>query len=116
MSALRCVSMPCSKPDWSNGGVRGLRERYHLRDDLPAMRCVGYRRSGKCCRDACRWRNCTNAASTPHASSPKRQLTWLRHMPDLNHVDGLADDLMDRLRRLVTTALEGTDKHITDRP
>ena len=60
--------------------VRGLRERYALRADMPSMRCVGYRQvlqylDGDGDRQTLRARG---IAATRQLA--KRQLTWLRSM------------------------------------
>jgi len=60
--------------------LRGLRARYRLSPDLPAMRCVGYRQAWQHLDgelDASELRDTAIAATRQLA---KRQLTWLRSM------------------------------------
>ena len=59
--------------------VRGLRARGDLHDELPAMRCVGYRQTWSAldAGDLAPLRNAGIAATRQLA---KRQLTWLRGM------------------------------------
>jgi tRNA dimethylallyltransferase len=72
--------------------VAGLRARGDLHPALPSMRCVGYRQSwdyldGKIDRAALRE---TGIIATRQLA--KRQLTWLRSMPDRVVMDCLAAD------------------------
>ncbi len=86
--------------------VRALRERGDLRPDLPSMRCVGYRQvwdtlDGRAPMDTLRERG---IAATRQLA--KRQLTWLRGMPERQVIevseqtstDELADQLLRRVR------------------
>ena len=71
-----------------------------LAPDLPAMRCVGYRQAwqhleGRIDRDELRERG---IAATRQLA--KRQLTWLRGMPDLTRVDSLRADLGDAVQMI----------------
>ena len=72
--------------------VAGLRARGDLHPGLPSMRCVGYRQAwdyldGKIDRAALRE---TGIIATRQLA--KRQLTWLRSMPDRVVIDCLAGD------------------------
>ena len=72
------------------GEVRRLRERGDLHPGLPSMRCVGYRQAweyldGQIDRAALRDKG---IAATRQLA--KRQLTWLRSMPDRIVIDCLA--------------------------
>ena len=84
--------------------VRALRERGDLRPELPSMRCVGYRQvwetlDGRAPMDTLRERG---IAATRQLA--KRQLTWLRGMPERQVIevseqtgtDELADQLLRR--------------------
>lgn len=67
--------------------LRALREKYALDANLPSMRCVGYRQvwdflDGNC--DATTLRDKGIFATRQLA---KRQLTWMRSMPDLEIFD-----------------------------
>lgn len=81
--------------------VRELHERADLHADLPAMRCVGYRQlwqhlDGQCTLPEARERG---IAATRQLA--KRQLTWLRHMPERQVVDCLAPDAARQVLELV---------------
>ena len=72
--------------------VAGLRARGDLHPGLPSMRCVGYRQAwdyldGKIDRAALRE---TGIIATRQLA--KRQLTWLRSMPERVVIDCLAGD------------------------
>ena len=80
--------------------VRALRSRRELEADLPSMRCVGYRQV---------WAALDNGALDSVAERgiaatrqlAKRQLTWLRSMPDRQVI---ACDAPDAIARVVATA------------
>ena len=75
--------------------VKWLRTRYALTADMPSMRCVGYRQSWEFLDgaiDATRLRE-TGIAATRQLA--KRQLTWLRSMPDVESLDCLHADLQE---------------------
>ena len=75
--------------------VKSLRTRYALTAEMPSMRCVGYRQSWEFLDgaiDAATLRE-TGIAATRQLA--KRQLTWLRSMPDVQMVDCLRADLQE---------------------
>jgi tRNA dimethylallyltransferase len=87
--------------DRADGGllteVRRLRERGDLHPGLPSMRCVGYRQAweyldGQIDRAALRDKG---IAATRQLA--KRQLTWLRSMPDRVVIDCLAPDMAEKI-------------------
>ncbi|MFP5462842.1 MAG: tRNA (adenosine(37)-N6)-dimethylallyltransferase MiaA [Gammaproteobacteria bacterium] len=86
--------------------VRRLRARGDLHPGLPSMRCVGYRQAwehldGLCDRDTMIARA---VAATRQLA--KRQLTWLRSMPQRQVVDCLAPDAARQVRTLVLQSNE----------
>ena len=87
--------------------LEGLRSRYELSEQLPAMRCVGYRQAwdvleGRAPADTLQARG---AAATRQLA--KRQLTWLRAMDDVERFDCLRPDLAravaERVERFLAT-------------
>ena len=93
--------------------VRALRARGDLHPDLPSMRCVGYRQvwaaldaddlgaSGDglrwaSLRDSPRWASLRDAGIAATRQLAKRQLTWLRSMPDRQVVACDAADAQER--------------------
>ncbi|MGK5025922.1 tRNA (adenosine(37)-N6)-dimethylallyltransferase MiaA [Janthinobacterium sp. RB2R34] len=80
------------KDDALQGEVDGLRRRGDLHPGLPSMRCVGYRQAwdyldGRIDRATLRE---TGIIATRQLA--KRQLTWLRSMPDRLVIDCLSND------------------------
>jgi tRNA dimethylallyltransferase len=86
--------------------MRELRAKYPLDPALPSMRCVGYRQAWKHLDgeyDADELREKAVAATRQLA---KRQLTWLRAMPDVREFDCLATDLQRQVENWVEQQLE----------
>jgi tRNA dimethylallyltransferase len=86
--------------------VEELRETYGLEPGMPSMRCVGYRQA---------WQHLSGELDTDELRSQgiaatrqlaKRQLTWLRSMPDVVLFDCLQDDLATRVIEYVQRELE----------
>ncbi len=87
--------------------VRSLRERYRLTADMPSMRCVGYRQGWEFLEgriDAATMRDQGIFATRQLA---KRQLTWLRGMPEMRVVDCLAQDAAQRVCELAQRVVAG---------
>ena len=85
--------------------LRDLRNRYTLHTNLPSMRCVGYRQAwshldGKYDADELRDRGIYATRQLA-----KRQLTWLRGMPDVRTFDCLDDELNATVRAYADRAL-----------
>lgn len=83
--------------------VAGLRARGDLHPHLPSMRCVGYRQAwdyldGTIDRPALRE---TGIIATRQLA--KRQLTWLRSMPDRVVIDCLANNTADAMLAQIAT-------------
>ena len=88
------------------GEVAALRARGDLHERLPSIRCVGYRQAwehldGR--SDVATMRDRAVAASRQLA---KRQITWLRSMPDRTVIDCLADDATARVVERMAAALD----------
>jgi len=87
--------------------VRALRARGDLHAELPSMRCVGYRQAwetldGLWGMDSLRERG---IAATRQLA--KRQITWLRAMPQRQVVDGQADNATEQVLRAVERLMAG---------
>ena len=87
--------------------VRALRARGDLHAELPSMRCVGYRQTwetldGLWGMDSLRERG---IAATRQLA--KRQITWLRSMPQRRVVDCQAEDATEQVLRAVETLMAG---------
>ena len=87
--------------------VRALRARGDLHPELPSMRCVGYRQAwetldGLWGMDSLRERG---IAATRQLA--KRQITWLRAMPQRQVVDCQADNATEQVLRAVERLMAG---------
>ena len=85
------------------GELRGLRRRYDLHPDLPAMRCVGYRQTWQFMEGEINEAQLLETGIAATRQLAKRQLTWLRSMPDNIDLDCLAPNLeqavFDKIRQ-----------------
>ena len=81
--------------------VRSLRARGDLHAGLPAMRCVGYRQAWEALEQG-KLEALAEQGIAATRQLAKRQLTWLRSMPDRNSV---ACDAADALPRTIALAL-----------
>lgn len=85
--------------------VRGLMQRSDFDPGLPAYRAVGYRQALEHLRgetDAATFRRRGIEATRQLA---KRQLTWLRKLPDLTVLDGTAAEVLIRARTEIAAFL-----------
>ncbi|MCW5650250.1 MAG: tRNA (adenosine(37)-N6)-dimethylallyltransferase MiaA [Ramlibacter sp.] len=83
--------------------VQALRTRDDLTPDLPSMRCVGYRQTWEHLDGAFDGAELRDRGIFATRQLAKRQLTWLRSMPE-RHV--VACDAPDALERVVALAQE----------
>ncbi len=77
--------------------VRRLREDYVLKPDLPSMRCVGYRQVWQYLDGEFTLAGLRDKAVSATRQLAKRQLTWLRAMPEVKVFDCLAEDLQEQI-------------------
>jgi tRNA dimethylallyltransferase len=85
--------------------VIALRRRHRLGPELPSMRCVGYRQVWEHLEGACDRATLRERGIAATRQLAKRQLTWLRAMPDIEVFDCLAGDVAERVRRRCLAAL-----------
>jgi tRNA dimethylallyltransferase len=71
------------------GEVRRLRERFDLSPALPSMRSIGYRQVWQYLEGALSLAGLREAATAATRQLAKRQLTWLRAMPQVARFDCL---------------------------
>jgi len=95
--------------------VRALRARGDLHTELPSMRCVGYRqawayldeleleRSAGAGSVQSRRQHFIDAGVAATRQLAKRQLTWLRGMPDRQVVDCLAPDAAEQVSAIIAS-------------
>ncbi|AQG97776.1 tRNA (adenosine(37)-N6)-dimethylallyltransferase MiaA [Burkholderia sp. KK1] len=77
--------------------VRALRARGDLDLSMPSMRCVGYRQAWEYLDGACGYDEMRNKGIFATRQLCKRQLTWLRAMPERVVVDCCAGDATERV-------------------
>jgi len=73
--------------------LRVLREKYPLHPDLPSMRCVGYRQAWQYLEGEISEAQLLETGIAATRQLAKRQLTWLRSMPDSIELDCLMPNL-----------------------
>lgn len=73
-----------------------LRQRYALVADMPSMRCVGYRQAWQLLEGEVDMATMRDQGMAATRQLAKRQLTWLRSMPDVQTIDCLQSDLTER--------------------
>ena len=88
--------------------VRRLRARGDLHADLPAMRCVGYRQAWEALDGSIPMAELRERAIYATRQLAKRQITWLRAMPQRKIVACDAPDALDQVLTLVDNILQGT--------
>ncbi|HYN59557.1 MAG TPA: tRNA (adenosine(37)-N6)-dimethylallyltransferase MiaA, partial [Rubrivivax sp.] len=84
--------------------VRRLRLRPGLRADMPSMRCVGYRQAWTAL-DSGRFETLRDAGIAATRQLAKRQITWLRSMPQRTPIEcdapGATEVLLGAVQRLL---------------
>ncbi|MDD5384132.1 MAG: tRNA (adenosine(37)-N6)-dimethylallyltransferase MiaA [Gallionella sp.] len=73
--------------------LRALRKKYLLHPNLPSMRCVGYRQAWQCMEGEINEAQLLETGIAATRQLAKRQLTWLRSMPENIELDCLAPGL-----------------------
>ncbi|MCU6434480.1 tRNA (adenosine(37)-N6)-dimethylallyltransferase MiaA [Undibacterium sp. Jales W-56] len=79
--------------------VRRLRERGDLHPDLPSMRCVGYRQAWEHLDGAYDLNEMRERGIIATRQLAKRQLTWLRSIPERTVIDCLAQNPTENILR-----------------
>jgi tRNA dimethylallyltransferase len=80
--------------------VEALRARGDLHLGLPSMRCVGYRQTWEYLDGAYDFDDMRERGIAATRQLAKRQLTWLRSMPERQVIDCLAPDATQEIRAL----------------
>jgi tRNA dimethylallyltransferase len=86
--------------------VRALRARGDLHIDLPSMRCVGYRQAWEALDGRWPMTELRDKGVFATRQLAKRQITWLRSMPQRHIVACDADDAIDQVLRQVHGAVQ----------
>ena len=87
------------------GEVRRLREAYDLNPSLPSMRAVGYRQVWQYLDGEFGLAGLREKGLAATRQLAKRQLTWLRAMPQLTRFDCLAEDLTEQVCAAIAARL-----------
>jgi tRNA dimethylallyltransferase len=82
--------------------LMNLRRRYRLHPNLPSMRCVGYRQAWQYVEGEINETQLLETGIAATRQLAKRQLTWLRSMPDSIGIDCLATDLTQKVNAVIT--------------
>ena len=90
---------------WLVEEVHSLRKRYALRPDLPSMRCVGYRQAWQFIEGAISRNELRERGVFATRQLAKRQLTWLRAMPEVVVFDSLAPGIEASVRTRIEIEL-----------
>ena len=105
----RCAARFDAMLDAPGGGllkeVQSLRARGDLHLGLPSMRCVGYRQAWEYLDGAYDLPTLREKGIAATRQLAKRQLTWLRAMPDRIVIDCIATDAAERVLQQVRRAL-----------
>ncbi|MEO8331323.1 MAG: tRNA (adenosine(37)-N6)-dimethylallyltransferase MiaA [Gallionella sp.] len=81
--------------------LRMLRKRYPLHPNMTSMRCVGYRQAWQFIEGEIDQAQLMETGIAATRQLAKRQLTWLRSMPDNIEIDCLAPDLAEQVRAVI---------------
>jgi tRNA dimethylallyltransferase len=82
--------------------LRGLREKYPLHPNMTSMRCVGYRQTWEYLDGQITEAELLEKGIAATRQLAKRQLTWLRGMPDNVELDCLAPSLTQTVLDMLT--------------
>ncbi|MEI7457429.1 MAG: tRNA (adenosine(37)-N6)-dimethylallyltransferase MiaA [Nitrosomonadales bacterium] len=78
--------------------LQDLRKKYPLNPELPSMRCVGYRQAWQYMEGEITEAKFIETGIIATRQLAKRQLTWLRSMPENVQIDCLTDNLVGKVR------------------
>ena len=67
--------------------LKTLREQWSLTSEMPAMRCIGYRQIWSYTEGKINYEQMCDQVIAATRQLAKRQLTWLRHYPDIQCID-----------------------------
>ncbi len=86
--------------------LAGLRARYDLRDELPSMRCVGYRQAWAYQEGVYDYDEMRDRGIFATRQLAKRQMTWLRNMSGIAAMDCLDARLTQKLIEAIDDFLQ----------
>jgi tRNA dimethylallyltransferase len=85
--------------------LRMLREKYLLHPNMTSMRCVGYRQAWQFMEGEIDDTQLLETGIVATRQLAKRQLTWLRSMPDNIEIDCLMNHLDEKVRNTIELSL-----------
>ncbi len=85
--------------------LHALRQRCQLHPNLPSMRCVGYRQAWQFIGGEIDQTRLLETGIAATRQLAKRQLTWLRSMPDNIVIDCLAQNPVEQVRNTIKLQL-----------
>ncbi|HXZ97013.1 MAG TPA: tRNA (adenosine(37)-N6)-dimethylallyltransferase MiaA [Burkholderiales bacterium] len=77
--------------------IKWLRSNYTLQSSLPSMRCVGYRQVWQYLEGEFDYQELPDKGIAATRQLAKRQMTWLRSMPDLEAIDCFSANLTKKV-------------------
>jgi tRNA dimethylallyltransferase len=86
--------------------LRELRARYALNRDMTSMRCVGYRQAWEFMEGEINKNELQEKGIVATRQLAKRQLTWLRSMPENIELDCLSPELYLQVTKLIESHLQ----------
>lgn len=92
--------------------VERLRARSDLHLGLPSIRCVGYRQAWECLEGQYDEKELREKGIAATRQLAKRQLTWLRSMPDRITIDCLDDQAATVILQLIRSRLNPAPRHL----
>ena len=90
--------------------LRALQQKYPLHRDMTSMRCVGYRQAWQFIEGEINTDELLDKGIAATRQLAKRQLTWLRGMPDNIEFDCMAHDLVQQVFSVIR-AMTDENKH-----
>ena len=88
------------------GELQMLREKYPLHTNMASMRCVGYRQAWQFIEGEIDSAQLVETSIAATRQLAKRQLTWLRSMPNNIELDCLAPELAKKVHNSIESSLQ----------
>lgn len=82
--------------------VEHLRQRWTLTSSMPAMRCIGYRQIWSYLEGEINKKEMSDQATAATRQLAKRQLTWLRHYPNVQLIDTCKVSLNGIIKQIIS--------------
>lgn len=86
--------------------LKTLREQWDLTATMPSMRCIGYRQIWSYLEHQIDHRQMRDQAIVATRQLAKRQLTWLRHYPQIHCIDPMQKDSTEAITQEIIYQLQ----------